>query len=445
MSFTVNKYILFLYIFSFPFQVFGDTEGTPDSLQIKIYNVIFLLLLILSIRLKPNPHQVNQIKETPAFSSLGSIPLIILAYFLLTLFSAIWAQDSTSALLFFAKFAFIGAQSYFIFRIIKTDPKSFNIIRYAFEASGLVFCIALIIQILRLGLFTYLIAATDDSEYSIKHQYFINIGLTFGGGKNLLGTWQGIASLIAYSHLYLEKPFMKKWVRIFLYAAFIFSFVGMLLTLSRTAILGWIVGLFAFHFFSKTFSVFLRRIALLFPFIILLMLATDTLMPLFNLTVEHFGNIGRVDDAGSSGRRILWSIAKDLLNDHFFLGIGIGNSKIAIHNTPAPPRTIEDNFHNLFLNNFVELGLFGGLLFLSIWFGILWKGIKKVLGNQLIDIVVRNNLVVTLSILLAYTFFCLFQFKGAEPEIWLFLIIVYSLSTFPGTSNTPSKDLLRNK
>lgn len=420
-SFSWVEIFCFLFVATIPLQNLSgaESEGSPS---LKIYNVTFMLLFLATI-LAPRCKS----ELPPGFHlTLPLQNLLIILYLMLVFASVFWAGDSKTAFMFSIKYFFVGVEFFLVFFLILQEPSTFRALRAGFEFSGIYLAFLLFLKIVTGGLMSFLMSSFSGSETGgSRSDYFSNIALTFGGGKNLLGSWFAIVALLAFIHYMLEKPFKKRSERWFVLGAFGLSFLGMWLTISRTAIIGFLVG--ASIFIYKTYRV--KRVLCVAILLALLvgigvLLFQDSLGS-FAFFTSHLTNVGSSEDAGSLGRMTLWSIASEVIGDNFIAGVGVGNGAFEIWKYPSDYLFGEDNFHNLYLQNFVEFGILGFSLLCGIWAYTLWmlfRSMKWYNSWQL-----KEYLVSSLCVFAALTIMGLFQYKGGDPEIWLFLAVAAGL------------------
>lgn len=420
-SYSWVEIFCFLFIATIPLQNLSgaESDGSPS---LKIYNLTFVFLLVATIL---SPQRKSELPSGFHFA-FPLQNLLIFLYLMLVLASVFWAGDSKAAFMFSIKYLFVGVEFFLVFFLILKEPAVFCALRAGFEFSGVYLALLLFHKIATGGLISFLMSSFSGSDTSgSRSDYFSNIGLTFGGGKNLLGSWFAIVALLAFIHYMLEKPFKKRSKKYFVVGAFGLSFLGMWLTISRTAILGFLIGVSIFIY--KTY-----RVKTILYVAILLGILAGTMALLFqdslgslDFFTSHLANVGSSEDAGSLGRLTLWSIASEVILDNFIAGVGVGNGAFEIWKYPSDHLFGEDNFHNLYLQNFVEFGVLGFSLLCCIWVYTLWSIFRSMKGYCSWQL--KEYLVSSLCVFAALTIMGLFQYKGGDPEIWLFLAVTSGL------------------
>ena len=118
------------------------------------------------------------------------------------------------------------------------------------------------------------------------------------------------------------------------------------------------------------------------------------------------------------GRLTYWNWSLDMIKENPITGVGIGNWKIKI--LEKENRT-KSNFlffykvHNDFIEISTEIGILGGLLFISIFFFIAFKFLKSIIKKEADDKV--KFLFLPAFGIIAYTFDAFFNFPHDRPEI----------------------------
>ena len=138
---------------------------------------------------------------------------------------------------------------------------------------------------------------------------------------------------------------------------------------------------------------------------------------LFDYIFERFAMTG--EDAGSVGRINMWQYASELIRTNP-LGVGIGNSIKALERLTGIDYS-EGNFHNVYMQMFIDLGWLGGIAYLSIVIGFVIKQFKNLFKNPLV------------AMLDVYVIVSLVQFKGGDSIIFFVLgAFLVSLSSQKG-------------
>ena len=142
--------------------------------------------------------------------------------------------------------------------------------------------------------------------------------------------------------------------------------------------------------------------------------------------------IGADDELVAGNPRVpLWINSFEMIRDHFFLGVGIGNFNLTYpmysNSTVRDPvfsmRTVRNNTHNDYIQFFAELGIVGFLLFVFLFAFTLFICVK-LLSKK----VSRDTRLVALSIIscivgIAIDAFFSFPFQRAIPPFFLMIYL----------------------
>ena len=130
-------------------------------------------------------------------------------------------------------------------------------------------------------------------------------------------------------------------------------------------------------------------------------ISSDLLLKVFSRITE----IGH--DPGSLGRFAMWKYIPALICMQPF-GVGLGNAMKGISKI-SPLVYEENNVHCVIIQMFCEIGIIGGILYISAWWKFLIKNIKSLFKNPLIQI------------LFIYLVLSLVQFGGGETIFFCML------------------------
>ena len=193
-----------------------------------------------------------------------------------------------------------------------------------------------------------------------------DIPVIYGGGVNLEATY------IALSSVFFFKD--KKY-----YLLILFSIVLSSIYASRV---GLILSLLSFGFYS--FSMYRsknekRIISIVFSIFVFFGIS------FFIQNYEEIYVLNRISqvgtDAGSQGRFNLWQNVLDASIDNLLLGYGPGNAVYALEQF-YNYSFIEDNLHNIYLQNLLDFGIFGLFFFLIVVFAISITNLKQRFKNM---------------------------------------------------------------
>lgn len=218
-----------------------------------------------------------------------------------------------------------------------------------------------------------------------------SINTIWGGGVNLEATW---LALLGFS--FLGNKF--KWIYISvstLIASLLASRVGILIDVMC---LVWII--IAENTSRDAVKTILRILTVaLFAFLILAIVAKTGA---FDIVLDRFKDVG--NDSGSVGRQKMWDYAFETM-EHNPLGVGIGNAIKALSEI-AGMQYSENNLHNLYMQNIIELGFIGGIWYICIVLGFVKKEFKNLFKNPFV------------AMLFVYILMSFLQFRGGEPLVF---------------------------
>lgn len=159
--------------------------------------------------------------------------------------------------------------------------------------------------------------------------------------------------------------------------------VCLILTSSRGAWLGILIAMFAMVMIwhrRALFTIFAAVAAA--PFLQYILPASIT---------SRFSSIGNMTDSSTSYRVYSWRAAVEMIADHFWTGIGVGEGAwdrvypiYAYQGVEASPHS-----HNLFLEIWLYLGVFGLLVF-AVFLFLLYKSGFSLYANLSRDVVLKN-------------------------------------------------------
>ena len=217
----------------------------------------------------------------------------------------------------------------------------------------------------------------------------------FGGGVNLEATWIALFNF-AFLKSKIKLPYL---------------FLSLLLSALYTSRVGFIINMmYIFFLFFMTIkeknilSVFIPILSLFFIFFIVYN------MGIFDVLLNRFTSIG--SDAGSVGRLRMWKYALETTYKYPF-GCGLGNSIVALRSVSGLSY-VDGNMHNVYMQNFVDLGWIGGCFYIIIIIGFIIKEFKNIFTNPFV------------AILFVYIMCSMLQFAGGEPIIFCILGVYLS-------------------
>ena len=228
----------------------------------------------------------------------------------------------------------------------------------------------------------------------------------FGGGVNLEATWVAIFGFVFYKNK-MKWPYI---VTSTLISALYASRTGLIINV--LCVLWYVVPLLN----PRNIFKFVGTIILMIIIIAILMR-----YGLLDSILERFQDLG--EDNGSMGRLAMWRHVGKAISKYPF-GCGLGNCIEAL--TKATNLKFNDNnLHNLYMQNFVELGWLGGGLYIVIVLGFVLKEVRNIFKNPFV------------AMLFIYVLVSLLQFRGGEPIT--FVIVGIYTSNYRATHRTNLK------
>ncbi len=298
--------------------------------------------------------------------SLTVMDGILFGIYLLHLLSLLWADNFGEAIFATQKYLLL-AVLFLAFRLVLQEDKS-----------------------VRNQLFPILLACTGLVSAIVVYQVLQQMGSDGLAGK---GVYQivghaGHKNLTA-SYLFLLITFLLYWFNDYrqkpwYWLALSFAFVLMLVLRSRAVFLAVALGglLFGFYlmFANETRKAILYKRVL--PIGVIALIGLVSLTQFTDLGKEYagfFNPMNYMDSASGTERLFVWSKTVDLIKERPMSGYGAGNWKLFF-----PSKSIEGGYrlmekdliftrvHNDFLEVAAEVGIIGGVLYLSIFVLALW-------------------------------------------------------------------------
>lgn len=219
------------------------------------------------------------------------------------------------------------------------------------------------------------------------------ISTVFGGGPNVEASWIGMFSVFFIS----DK---RKWI---------YSTGSLIISISYASRAGILINIMAIGLMNKEAIIKDKKTILAFLVgIVAVMWAFSK--GYLGIITDRFSTMG--EDKGSEGRLInLRGFMKTF--EAFPFGYGIGNCMDSIRNvTESISR--DNNMHNVYLQNFIELGFIGGTWYILLALVFCIRSRKQMFANTFA------------MFIYIYLFVSLFEFRGGDT---LFFIILgfYSL------------------
>lgn len=250
-----------------------------------------------------------------------------------------------------------------------------------------------------------LILNFDAVIYFFNHSYMGHpeINTFFGGGVNLEASYLAI-----FSASFVKSKSKKRIVYI------VSTLLICLLYSSRSAMLVTFVCAIDMFFDDKN----KKRKYLLLPVILILIII---FLQRFDLSFffDRFKSI--TTESGFVGRTRMWRYAFGLFINRP-IGYGVGNSIPALIKYTGEMYH-ENNFHNIYIQMFIDLGLIGGIYYLFLVIDFFAKEKKKAFLEPI-------QLLATL-----YLFISFLEFRGAEVIIYFLFAVYFQQKRMKNTKN----------
>lgn len=322
----------------------GDSDYMFRSLLSMVLPVLFLFVFFL-----------KHYKESIICRQKPWLIKVIALYILWVFITIFFAYDPAETLYNFGKLCIFFGLLYVIYEWLDSPLKYKLLINSCCIAA---FCLASIIII-------QFIIFNDSDEFRIAGTY---------SNVNTGGLIMAMSALLNY---YAYIIYKKKF---YIFSLFYCS-LAVLCTGSRAALLGLLVAFLIVFVHKKVHPNILGAG--------IIGLCIGLLVFIFNFDIIL--HVLRLE-SGTAGRNYLWSVALQIIQDNFWTGIGAGNLKnvgteYMIMDASIPQYRREalldraiGSSHNMYLESFVDSGLVGFILYLTILW-IIVKRYKKDLHN----------------------------------------------------------------
>ena len=274
-----------------------------------------------------------------------------------------------------------------------------------------------------LGLYQYWQDLTiGEIESSNRPEGSLSVYMTFAGLLMLVG-------VLALARVMFQKP-MQRWV----WASIGIIILALLLTLTRQAWRGFLIGLIFLVFFWR------KKLLLLLPIMLLVVYITSPLSAQVRIKALFSG-----EDRTFETRTNLWQVGWEVFKDYPLTGCGFSCVDMVNYQYPDPLYEKTHDLHRSVRyiqgmhNNFMQLAVDTGILGLTAWLGI-WvcffrllyhraKAIKK-------DPQERWAIYGSAAAVLAFLAGGFFESNLYDSEVAMVLCFIMALP-FSGTQNNP--------
>ncbi len=338
---TVFEYLIYLYIIILPI---APTKFKIGPVPFNGDAVIALIILCYLVKIAADRVSrdkfIRGLRDFLAHSIGISMAIIIAVMF----FSITYSADKVLALRESVRFTSYIVLYFIIKYEIDGENAKENMIKIYFAVCFLVFSI---------GIFEFANAARITGTF--KYSWQLRTASTLGNYNNL-----GVFTIISFFPsllLFLGEKNLRK--KLFYGLLSTMAFANILVSFSRNALVGFIVGfLLLILFYSYKFII---------AFIISLGLAL--LIPVTRMRIFQIADMTQ-----NESRLKIWKTAIYMIKDHFLLGVGNGNFYTEYGSYVKKYPELYNDYdltqvlhpHNIFLKIQSELGIVGSLAFIGI-------------------------------------------------------------------------------
>ncbi len=373
----VIEYSFYLFVFIFPWQTKIILRPAPTNFtEISLYlsHLLLAIILIVFFIYRLRSTQKNQ-KITALWGSLFALEIIILASFF-------WAPDQLLAFYYYVLFLMgIG-----LFYLLRAESSPVHYQKSLLNKTKIVylFLSSIFLQAI-LGIYQFLSQQTPVSKYlglALHNSNAVGTAVietssgrwlrAYGGmdHPNILGGVLAL-TLIVVAYLLIKKKVIHSKQEIGeSLALFVFYFVALFalfFTFSRAA---WLALALAFItllialIIKKDFWALGRFLALMFFSVVMIFIVA---YPYRNLVAVRIQDQTRLEQKSLQQRETYLFQAKNIISNHWAVGVGIGNYTTVLKQESKSPHNIwfYQPVHNVFLLLWAESGLFALIFFLS--------------------------------------------------------------------------------
>jgi O-antigen ligase len=330
--------LIFLNVFLYPF--------TPTAIGIIFSTGLCALMLINAI--------INQTFRNKS-RLIVFTTLIFLAYLLLSL---LFNDVRSDGLLIFITYT-----SILLFTALMTvtisEEKDASIIIHVIAAT--------VLSVSLYGLYQVYVGAPVDPSWLDESltSNVIRIYSVFGN-PNVFGEFLTLTLPIVFAGFNLQR---NKTIKVAYGLTFLLGMLNVLLTFSRGSMLA--------VFIVMALIVIVKDRKYL-PLLVLALLVSPFILP--PSIIERILTIFQGGDTSTSYRVSIYMASYDMLRDHVFTGVGLGNFKV-LYNAYAYSAAKSFHAHNTVLMIFIELGLMG----LLAWLYMMFVWVREIFSAQKTD------------------------------------------------------------
>lgn len=328
-------------------------------------------------------------------SSVNSLRVLILMYVLWVLISSFLSSNVLNSLYYLNKLIIFLTIVYIMYLWLDSSSKYLILINFC--------CYA--------GFFV--------ATFILLQYILVNIGILSMESDRIAGVYSNVntggfvMSMISLLNYYMYLITKKNIYLILM----LYCFISVFCTGSRAALLVFFIAFFVAYFRRKIpIRVFVVFVFFFIGILLFLVFKMNDLQLLFRA------------ENGTAGRDYLWIVALQIIEDHFFVGIGVGNLKeigtVYLTNLPLISDWERDallehavqSSHNMYLETFVDTGIIGLILYLFIYFQIMFQYVKGLKSRLYMN---KQLSYLLLGMILGVAFRGLFESNGFLCKGWL--------------------------
>lgn len=411
-----------LWVFSLPWQTrwiieSGELNGDPSEFQtIALYGPQLILLLCWCFTGLAAYHK----KPRPFYSS--SLSTLVVALLLVAFISAYWSADVRLSLFRFLSFG-LAASSVFLVPLLR--PR-LSLLAFAFflaavlqsSLAALQFTQGMVPANTWLGLAAHSASTLGDAVIESDTGRFLRAYGSFPH-PNLLGGFLAIASFttpVLWSHT------KRHWERAAVLAGSGMIGLGLLLSFSRGAWLAMLLTLLVLLWLNLPHPAFRPTIKKLTPIGMIVGVALLLGLLLAPLTLSRLQAQGRIERLSTSARTNQFQDAWSLSQESFLQGTGLGAMPTALQKIqPERSGYTLQPLHVVPLLVFVELGLFGGILFLALLVWMLRAAWQALSGPAIHSHLLMGSGMIFVIFFLLLTDHYLWTLWSGQALFWLII------------------------
>ena len=300
--------------------------------------------------------------------------------------------------------------------------------KISFYSISVVLTICLIIETFWALRPIFIFLYVNDFSNLVNYSSVYDVGnyIGFAGNKNITAASVAIKFPFLLYFIFSTKPILRNLS--YFFVPFFFMLIFLLRARAVYVSLGLILLLYTFYFlYNKRFKFLIIPLFALGSFVFVNYITKSN----SNSLVNDVASINISADS-SNNRFLLWDNAISYIKQHPLIGAGYGNWKIEslpYWRTHLTAYTVPYHAHNDFLEISTELGIIGGLTYLSIFILMFWKlfFLFRTLSS--------NNQLFVLTLFCSLSIYFIdaslnFPFERARMQIMLALIISIFISRF---------------